>query len=504
MSKFILKKNEIENIENIIPLFPQQIYQNPQKYQLSPSLIDSEVVNPKDSVICYIQNVDAIWNSIVNDNQSKLHFCGGIPIAMGLDNNFIFKSSAFFKLILHQTEYQFKDSRWLTEEQIHQYQLDLKDDSHPVLVLWRKIISLDEYELVYTRLFNIEDIIKFHLPNELTFPVEQINWDYRLSELIEEYGIECVRKTNIVSQDGKIYRNEAFLHGTNEQYRLYMPYLTDSNDFVTLQQYLIALSILIFRTKSGCKDIKLANQFGYFFGSVLVNQIMPKPEYKGSIFHKLETNIQVSELIYFVDEYINLITKYIFEVGLFFSNTLILEKGFRHWLLSEAERSKLKNKMQISSSLTQSDPEETINRIRRNNFDSRIIFLEDLNLRLKQEAIHVLNELPIYSNAIQNQVQRVITERDLELYPDEYDFYILIKEPLLRVIVERLKIAEDLKVSWTDFENQVLNSNLLEPAKETIIKNKACEYKKFFNDILFSNAVPEIIYEESKKILKFN
>lgn len=502
MKELIAKNIVMNGFEKIIPLFPNNIYEDEQKYLISPSIINQNPTDTEYIINQYLKDIDTLWNSILNNSEQKLKIVGGFPILTSEESNYICKSSAFIKLLLHQTELNYNDSRWLTEEQIHKYDLVLKEKSEPILILWKRKNSNHKYDLFYTRLYNVENIEKFYLPEDIIFPINEINWEYRLSELMNEYEISYISKTNIVSKNGIIYRNETFLSGTDDNYSLISPLLKNFDDYVTLQQFLISLSIIIFITKLKSTNLSFANQLGYILGSVLINLTMPNPAYQGSIYHKNHADVNLSQLIPFIDDFIDALLNDIFEIGYFISNSVMLDRRFYNWMVTESNYKKLKRKLDLGNFSKPSNAEDASKNIRRNNFDVKSAFLEDLIVCLKQEAITIFDDLPEYQNTIINQLQKVFSERDIELYPDDYEYYILIKTHLLNAIVSKLKIAEDLNVFWINFENSILNSESPDPKKDNIIKNKAGEYKIFLKDILFSKANPEIIYEECKKILK--
>lgn len=504
MSKYVLKKELAEDLDNTIPLFPIQLYDNPAKYEIEPNEVYPEIFDAKSLVSNYINQIDNNWNSCLNKDESKLRFYGGLPIASGENGNYFFKKSAFITLVLFQTEFKFNQSKWVTEEQVQKFKLNLKEKAHPVLLLWKKIISQNEYKLVFTKFYNIEDIYKSTSLDKYTFVPNINNFDYRLTELCDEYGINCIYKTIYISENGFILRNESFLFGSDEKYSLLIPEQhMNTQDIVAQQQYLIALTIVMFRTHSHSKikNIELANNIGYFLGVILVNEFFPTMEYQGSILYKKKFNLHSLQAIYFTDDLLSFMKKNIFEINTYFSEFLSSENSFYSWLISEYEHMKLQKVISVSEQ-GQLNNKEILNCIRRNNFDIDTCFDQDLSLKLNQEAIRILDELPEYRRELKTQLQRIITERDIKKYPNEYEFYTLIIDSLLNNIIEQFKILENVKLFWTEFEKKIINSDLPEPQKDSIIKKKAEQYKKFIKEILFKKIDSNFIYEECNNILK--
>lgn len=199
-----------------------------------------------------------------------------------------------------------------------------------------------------------------------------------------------------------------------------------------------------------------------------------------------------------INDILDLARREIFEIGEYI-NTIIQDKSLIIWLQSEEKRTFRKKAFNPSSDFEQA---EITKRIRRKDLNIWDVFKEKLDLRMTQSSISVLKYLPDYVELIRSQLQRVLTERDLNEFPDEYEFYLKFESGLLDSIVSELIKIENLDILWNDFELNVIKSSLPEPRKDFIIKKKAAEYRNFIKYILFSCAEPDSVQEMANKILK--
>lgn len=492
------KKNTLGVIEENLPFLKEELIDIFEK-----DIISAQDMHENEDASDILRNyhccLDKNWKEIIYSKKELINFSGGFPILAGQNTNLLLSKTAFIHAALAQTICEFNDSRWLSEAQVNKYNLTAKKDAQPILVLWKRHVDENNLELVYTKLYNVEDLNSENLKRLEPIQNSKIELDDVLHELAEEYDKTVEIRTYIV-ENGEIFRNEGYLEGIYDDYKIRIPDPSDEFNICAQQAILISLMCFLCRVKLK-RDIDICNSLGYFVGTLLANQMMPFPKYLGSSYHKKKIIDNISNFVDLVDELVKIICSEIFEIKEFFDLQIINDKSLIKWLRFENNISSIRKKIEFKVS-SDDDQSEIIKRIRRNNLDIKDLFIENLKLRLKQSSISILDYLPNHVIQIQSQLERIMTERDINLFPDNYDFYLKIESQLLNIIVDELKKAENLGLLWHKFESEILESNLPEPKKDYIIKIRATEYKKFLKYILFSGISYESMYQMAEKILR--